>query len=176
MIVQLSHSQFHTPLSSSWGFLHPGGIGGIGWFGGQSLGMRAPGGRVVPVGAVVVVVALGTVVVGDGDGAGAGAGAGVDTGPGMGAGAGDGEGAGAGAGAGVACGAAGGATGSGAPLGAAAAPESPDTGIAAWAALRDVARPAVGDAVGAGAGTAEMSTSTGEVSMGAMVVDEWSTM
>ena len=57
--VQLS--QFHTPLSSSWGSLQFGGIGGIGLPAGQSLG--TPRGRVVVVAFTVVVVTTGLAVV-----------------------------------------------------------------------------------------------------------------
>ena len=93
LFVEFAHSQFHFPLSSSCGFSHPGGMGGIGLLAGQSLGMRAPEGTAAE-GAVVVDGGLGAAVVGaDGAGAGAGwvagawSGWGADSGVAIGAGA-----------------------------------------------------------------------------------------
>ncbi|MEZ5234315.1 MAG: hypothetical protein R2749_16650 [Acidimicrobiales bacterium] len=77
-------SQFQTPLSSSWPFLQPAGMDGIGSSAGQSAGILKPAGRLVDGAGdrLVLVVAGGGLVVGGGavvvaTGAGAGVAAGA---------------------------------------------------------------------------------------------------
>ena len=168
LFVEFAHWQFHTPLSSSCGFLQPGGIGGIGLLAGQSLGMRAPCGTPAIAGAAVVTVGdggcVGAAVVAGAGGCAVGDGAAVATGVGAPA---------------VVTGAAGlvGAGDSG-PGASGAAPALSCGGAAAMAPGAGVSAGAAGASEAAVAGTAVAADAARSAApaMVSAVVSEWTTM
>ena len=179
LFVEVTHWQFHTPLSSSCGILQPGGIGGIGLLAGQSLGIRAPCGTPAIAGAAVVTVGAGGCVVGAAVGAGAGGWV-VGAAVGAGAAVGDGAAVAAGVGAPAVVAGAGGVVDAGdSDRGASgAAPALVCGGAVAMAPGAGVSAGAVGPAEAAVAVTAAAAAAprSAAPAMVSAVVSEWTTM